>query len=108
MSIRPIDFNGMVQNTTEVSVTKTQEDQRPMTEQQNVAVTIQQEVEASTHQVQSRDQAADQAFDFSGEGDGTGYEGNRGKKRRKKDEKAPQGDGSVHIKSEHPSFDLKI
>ena len=45
MSISPINFNGMIQNTNELSHTKAQEDQKPMLEQQNLTHTVEKKQE---------------------------------------------------------------
>ena len=108
MSIRPIDFNGMIQNTSEVASAKTQEDSKPQIQQDQVVVTVQQETEAAQRQVQGRDQAADQGFDFSGEGDAGGWDGNKNRGKKKKDDKRPPGDGVVRVKSEHGSINITV
>ena len=108
MSIRPIDFNGMIQNTSEVASSKTQEDQKPALQQDQAVVTVQQDTEAAAHQVQGREQAAQQDFDFSGEGNASGWDGNRNRAKKKKSEQKPPGDGVVRIKKEHGSFDFSV
>ena len=40
MSIRPVDFNGMIQNTHEVSQAKANEDNKANLQQQNVQVAV--------------------------------------------------------------------
>ncbi|MBO6215686.1 MAG: hypothetical protein J6N76_09205 [Lachnospiraceae bacterium] len=107
MSIRPVDFNGMLQTTSEVANTKAQENQKPQLTQDQVVITVQQETEAAARQVQGRGQAAEQDFDFSGEGNSKGWDGNKNRKKSQKKKKVP-GDGVVRLKKEHGSFDFTI
>ncbi|MBR1628096.1 MAG: hypothetical protein IJ679_02370 [Lachnospiraceae bacterium] len=107
MSIRPIDFNGMIQNTQSLSHSHANEEHRPMLQQDNAQQTIAQEVELSATQVQEQEDAgqSQNALDADREGRGDGYRGN-GKKKKKKKEKVS--DGKVSIKAKHMSFDIKI
>jgi len=107
VSIRPVEFNGMIQNTQEVGNAKTQEDQKPVVQQENTTITLQHEAEQSTHQVQNKDNPSESEHDLMDrEGDGRGYEGNQ--KRREKKKSEPKGDGKVTVKNGHGSFDFKI
>jgi hypothetical protein len=107
MSIRPIDFNGMVQNTSELSVTHGQEEQKPVVQQEFVTVEIKQQAETSTTTVTKQDNVAENDSDAEG-GDGTGYQGNRNRKGEKKSPKEKMPDGSVRVKSDHPSFNMTV
>ena len=73
MDIRPIDFNGMIQNTVEVSNTRVAEEQRPAVQQEFMSMATQQEAEVT----------------------------NTGSKEKLKD-------GSVRVKTGHPSFHMTI
>ena len=53
MSIRPVDFNGMIQNTQGVTNQKVAEDQKPIVNQENLSVHLQQEAQEKTHQEDS-------------------------------------------------------
>ena len=88
MSIRPVDFNGMIQNTHEVASTKANEDNKANLQQQNVQVNV-------MHEEQK-----------DGDGDGRGYDAKGRKKTKKK--KQLDNDGVVRIKTGQPSFDIKI
>ncbi len=105
MSLRPIDFNGMMQNTQELSITRANEEHRPIVQQEVAAQIAQQEVEVSISQVHEQGDTAESDLNPD-EGSGNGYQGNRSRKRKKKAEKVP--DGTVSIKSGHQSFDMKI
>jgi hypothetical protein len=107
MSIRPIDFNGMVQNTSELSVTHGQEEQKPVVQQEFVAVEIKHQAETSTTTVKEQENVAENESDAEG-GDGTGYQGNRNRKGNKSSKKEKMSDGSVRVKSSHPSFDMSV
>ena len=49
MSIRPVDFNGMIQNTQGVTNQKVAEDHKPIVNQENLAVHLQHEAEEKAH-----------------------------------------------------------
>ena len=51
MSISPINFNGMIQNTNEISHTKANEDQKPLTQQDFLTGAVEKKVEQEAHQV---------------------------------------------------------
>ena len=106
LSIRPIDFNGMIQNTQEVGSTRAQEEHRPLVQQETAMQTAQQEVEVSVTQVHEQGDAAAESELDADNGNGSGYQGNRRRKRSKK--KAKVSDGSVSVKNGHASFDMKI
>jgi hypothetical protein len=108
MTIRPVDFNGMIQNTHEVSNAKTNEDNKPLLQQQNVQAAVVREEEASMTTVQDMEETQQQEYRYEdGEGNGQGYEGNRGRKKRGKP-KEKKDDGQVIVKGAHPTFDMKI
>lgn len=107
MTIRPVDFNGMIQNTQEVGNVRNQEEHRPLVQQEVTAMNSQQEAEVSVSQVHEQgDSAAESALDAEG-GNGSGYNASRTKKRPKK-KKEKVSDGLVKVKTGHMSFDTKI
>lgn len=109
MSIRPVDFNGMIQNTQEVSNTKAQEDNKLLVHQHNIQTMVVKEEQQMSSTVQDMEQAQHHEYDYSdGEGDGKGYQGNQGRKKKNVGKNANEGDGSVVIKNSRPSFDIKI
>ena len=108
MSIRPVDFNGMIQNTVEVSNTRVAEEQRPAVQQEFMSMATQQEAEVTTTVVHEHSNVAEEEASSEG-GDGHGYEGNRGRRRSaKNDSKEKLKDGSVRVKTGHPSFNMTI
>ena len=108
MDVRPIDFNGMIQNTVEVSNVRATEEQRPMVQQEFVTMETNREAEVTTTVVHENSNAAEEEAETSG-GDGHGYEGNRGRRpgAAKKSQKK-KGDGSVRIKPAHPTFNMTV
>ena len=112
MIIRPVEFNGMIQNTAEVSQNKVADDQQPLVQQQNISQFSEQAAEVKLHQVNGKENAAENnaKVDENGSvGNGT-YEGNGGdrEKKEKKQHEFFESDGSVKVKNEHGSFDIKI
>ena len=107
MSISPINFNGMIQNTNELGHTKAQEDQKPMLEQQNLTHTVEKQQEQQAKQVNDLYKADREENRYDREGNGKGYEGNKQRKafKKKKQEKMP--DGSVSEKHT-TSFDMRV
>ncbi len=108
MSISPINFNGMLQNNSEVGNVKIQEDSRGALAQ-NVAQAAQTQTEQQVAQsVQQTENNDPNAFDMSG--GGYGYGGDGGQNRKKKDDKEKKilSDGSVTIKNQHKSFNITI
>ena len=108
MSIRPIDFNGMIQNTTEVSANRASEEHKPVIQQEFANQAVKQGVENQMHSVREKEEAADHPFDFEGGGQGEMYQANRQKKKKKDSGKGIVSDGSVRLKNDHGSFDMKI
>ncbi|MCR5640375.1 MAG: hypothetical protein K6G04_03365 [Lachnospiraceae bacterium] len=106
MSIRPIDFNGMIQNTTEVSANKAAEEHKPIVQQEFASNAVKEGVDLNLHSVKDKEEAADHPFDFEGGGNGDTYQANRNKKKKK--DKSQVSDGSVRLKNDHGSFDMKI
>lgn len=108
MSIRPVDFRGMIQNTQEISNVKANEDNKPLVQQQSIQVTVTKEAQQQSSTVRDMDETRQNEYDYE-EGDGggqSGYGRDSQKKRKKKQDKKIE-DGTV-IKKERPSFDMKI
>ena len=108
MSISPINFNGMIQNTNEISHTKANEDQKPLLPLSVLTDTVEKQQEQKAHQVNDTYNAKRTEDNYDREGNGKGYEGN--KKRKPPKEKKGQnleGDGTV-IEKPKPSFDMRV
>lgn len=109
MAVRPVEFQGMIQNTQELSSLRSNEQQRPLIQQENAATANQQAVETSNQQVGESEQSGENKFDPSRGGDGTGYAGNRGgKKDGEKKKAAAKPEGVVRIKNGHKSFEVTV
>lgn len=111
MSIRPVVFNGMLQNTNEVARNQTTEDNKGVNIQQQLTTTVEKEAEQKFNSVQTKDDAENSDTKWNErEGDGTGYKGNRRKKSEDdKIIKEENKDGTVFVKNvKSQSFDLKI
>ena len=108
MSVRPIDFNGMMQNTQEVSVTRTHEEQRPLIQQEIGTIVQENEIEESTRQVHEQDDTGSEtALDPDSE-NSAGYQQRKKKGSKNKKKRARVSDGSVSVKGAHKSFEITI
>ena len=56
MSLSPINFNGMIQNTAEIGNIKANEDSRPEVNQSNIQVGFEQEHDEQSHSVNQLEQ----------------------------------------------------
>lgn len=107
MSVRPVDFNGMMQNQQNVSNVKHSEDQRPVLQQQQAFVTVAKQEEASARQVVNKDDLDREDYRFDArDGSKNEYQDNRKKKKVKQKEKME--DGHVRIKGMSGGFDMTV
>lgn len=105
MSIRPIDFNGMVQRTQDVSTMKHSADNKPVVDQQFLTVQHQKNSDHQMRQVTKQENAQDNQKKYDAREKGSNaYEGRRGKKRKRQE----QEDGRVVRKATVGGFDMKI
>ncbi len=106
MSIRPVDFNGMIQNTNEISHMKANEDNKAALQQEGIQTIVHRQEENATTTVHDMEDAGHHEYNYK---DGKGNGGDSSQKRRKsKATKDLKKDGKVTLKQEHPSFDIKI
>lgn len=103
MSIRPVDFGGMIQRTDDVGVIKHQEEQKPVVDQSNIMVSLSKEGEEKLHQVQDRNHNEKLKNDSEGQGGGAGYQNSSKEKKQKKEDQS-----KVVRKSFDGGFDIKI
>lgn len=107
MSIRPVDFNGMMQNQQNVSNVKHNEDQKPVLQQQQAFATVAKQEEASARQVINKDDLNKEDYKFDArDGSNNEYQDNRKKKKPKQKEKME--DGHVRIKGMSGGFDMTV
>lgn len=107
MSIRPVEFNGMIQNTHEVSHTKVNEDNKANLQQQNIQMTVMKEEEKTATQVRDMEEAQQHEYNYGEGGKGDGYSGTK-KRKKSNDKKQNKPDGAVLLKNARKSFDMKI
>lgn len=104
MSIRPVDFGGMIQRTDDVGMIKHQQDQKAVVDQNNIMVTFSKEEETKLKQVQdpeARGKLKNNTEDKNGGSDG--YQGSQGERKKKKEDQS-----KVIQKSVSKGFDIKI
>lgn len=110
MSISPLNFNGMIQNTNEVSHTHSAEDQKPLLQQENLTHEVDKQQEQQSKQVNNLYKSEKKENQYDREGSGKGYQGNQNRKpsnpKEKKDEKHMV-DGKVSQKPA-TSFDMRV
>ena len=107
MSIRPVDFNGMMQNQQNFSNVKQNEDQKPQLMQQQAFATVAKQEEAAARQVVNKDDLNREEYRFDArDGSKNEYQDNRKKKKEKQKEKME--DGHVRIKGMSGGFDMTI
>ena len=107
MSIRPVDFNGMMQNQQNVSNVKQNEDQRPILQQQQASQTVIKQEEASARQVVNKNDLSREEYKFDArDGSKNEYQDNRKKQKAKQKEKME--DGHVRMKGMSGGFDIKV
>ena len=105
MSISPINFNGMIQNTAEIGNIKANEDARPEINQSNLQTVFDQEEEHESHSVNMTEDVTDQ-YELGEGGGNNNYQGSKKNKKRREDKKQP--DGVVKKKDRHMSFDISV
>lgn len=105
MTIRPIDFSGMIQRTDDVGVLKHQEDAKPQVDQQNIQSQMVKKEDEVRHQVieSNRNEELENHADAKEEGKNAYF----GQKKKKKTTKK-QNDGKVIVKKQSGSFDIKV
>lgn len=107
MSIRPVDFNGMIQSTQGATTQKAADDSRPAINQQNMAVAVTKEAEQTQRTVTKKSESAkESALDPNGSNGGALLSDDNKRREKKEEEETP--DGRVIRKGAASSFDVKI
>lgn len=105
MSIRPVDFNGMIQRTQDVSTLKQNEDNRPVVEQQMIFSEELKKTEEKLHQVTHSQEKENAGYRYDAKEKGNGhYEREEQKKKGRKKQKTD----NVFLKGQTSGFDIKI
>lgn len=103
MSIRPVEVNGMIQRTQDVSTLKQNEDNKPMLQQQNIQTQFSKETIHHLKQVNHADDTENQQKRYDAKEKGSNEYVNQQKKKKEKKK-----DGKVIVKSQVGGFDVKI
>lgn len=104
MAINPIEMNGMVSRSQDISVLKHNEDNRAALQQGNVANALVKKTQEKHEQVVNPEKTEYNEFRYDAKEKGNGsYQGNS----KKKDKKDKQEDGKV-VKKQPRGFDMRI
>ncbi len=104
MSIRPVDVNGMIQRTQDVSTLKQNEDNKPVLQQQNIQAQFGKETIRHMQQVTHADDAENHQKRYDAKEKGSNEYTNNQKQKKKEKKK----DGKVIAKTMAGGFDIKI
>lgn len=108
MSIRPIDFSGMVQRTQDVSTLKQNADNKPAFDQQMISVKMQKDTQHSSKQVTHGEDAQNHQKKYDARDKGSNeYVADR-RRKEKKENKENKKDGTASPARPLGSFDIKI
>lgn len=103
MTIRPVDLNGMIQRTDDVGIIKHQQDAKPMHDQQNIQIQVDNREDQLFHQVNDSSESSKLKNDTDAKNGGNGsYSGGRKKKKEKKT------NAKIIDKNAGGGFDIKI
>ncbi len=110
MSIRPVDFNGMIQRTQDVGQLKQYEDNKPVIQQYSIEVQQERKEEQLTKRVNDPEEKENAGYRYDAKEKGNNsYEGNpHGKKDKKHSGQEKNKEGKVILKGQSTSFDMKI
>jgi len=106
MSISPVNYNGMIQRTGDVSTIKHNEDARPGLEQHNIQTQQAKQEHALTHKVAQTKQKENERKRYDAKEKGNGSYQNPNQKKKKQDGTAAE--DKVVIKGQSGGFDIKI
>lgn len=104
MSIRPIDFNGMMQRSQDVSTLKQNQDNQPIVQQQHLNQVEEKKVYKQTHQVNEANENDEELAHFDAREEGK----NKYFASKKKGKKKEEGDKVTLKKPQSSGFDIKI
>lgn len=102
--IRPVELNGMVQRTNDISTMKQNEDAKPVHDQNNFQNTVHRHTEHITHEVANKDNADRGQNHFDAKEKGRNEYFRQQDKRQKKEH---AGDKMI-VREENKGFDIKI
>ena len=105
MSIRPVEFSGVVQRSQDMSTVKQNEDNKPMLQQQNVQTQFAKETIHHMQQVNHANDSDNPEQKFDAKEKGSNEYEDRRKKKKKQEEK---NSGKVMPKAIRGGFDMKV
>ena len=105
MSIRPVEFNGVVQRSQDVSTLKQNEDNKTMLQQQNVQTQFSKETMQHMQQVNHANDSDNPEKKYDAREKGSNKYENRRNKKKKTDDK---NSGKVTVKTVVGGFDMKV
>lgn len=105
MSIRPVDFNGMIQRTQDMSTLKQNEDNKPFVEQQMLYSQETKKLEHQLHRVNQAQEKENDTFRYDAKEKGNGHYDSEEKKKKNKN---PQKKDKMVVKGQISGFDVKI
>lgn len=107
MSITPLGFHAMIQRTSDVSVIKQNEDNKPVMEQQSIQTQQMKQEQALTHKVARPEEKENENYRYDAKEKGNGsYQGQ--KQKKKKGQEETKDTGKVILKGQTSRFDIKI
>lgn len=107
--IRPVEVQGVMQRTQDMSQIKQNQDMKPQVDQSHYQTQVQKHVESQSKQVNHSDNAnkKEEKYDAKEKGNGAFYENPQHRQKKKKDE--DEDEGVVVLKQmNRGSFDMKI
>ncbi len=106
MSIRPVDLNGMIQNSQGVGAQKAFEDQKPAMEQQTLGILANKEAERNQSRVVEAENVENSENRYDAK---EGQNGGQQEKRKKNKKKVDESVDKVIVKGERTNtFDMTI
>lgn len=106
MTIRPVDLNGVVQRSQDVSTIKQHEDAKPIVDQQNIQAQFVKEGQKKLKQVVHADDSNEPEYRYDAKEKGhSGYEQPQNKKKK---QNKPEGQVKEKGKGMSGGFDIRI
>ncbi|MCR5272178.1 MAG: hypothetical protein K6E13_04250 [Lachnospiraceae bacterium] len=109
MALNPIEFNGVIQRSGDMSVFKQNEDAKSTVNQQNIQSAIIQHEDETSNRVNDVEESDFFGFRYDAkDGGSNGTYQYHGKKKKKNEEEKDNKDGRVIKKTEGGNFDITI
>ena len=102
MALGPIEMNGIISRTQEMTTIKQNEDNKAFVDQSNISVTVEKEVDQAMHQVHDADNSRDSEGEFDARREGRNKYMKSSTKKKK-----PKTEGKVVVKG-RGGFDISV